>query len=143
MRPAILVASACSLLLLGCQKQAPVMGDANSPKSPGRFAGIGVFDAGRLWQQMATPSAPGQPKDPAAATLQDDEHVIVVVDSHTGEVRQCGDHSGYCVAMNPWSGTAVPSVLPAKMIKHEVDLIAEHEAENKRQQQAEAKRLRK
>jgi len=67
--------------------------------------------------------------DPAAATIADDEHVIVVIDSHTGEVRQCGDHSGYCVAMNPWNGagSGVPA-LPAKLVKHAADLAAEDRA---------------
>jgi hypothetical protein len=144
MRTGIIVASAFCALLAGCQKQEGTLVDEpNNPKSPGRFSGIGVFEAGRLWELMAVPSPPDAKKDPAAATLQDDEHVIVVVDTHTGEVRQCGDHSGFCVAMNPWTGTGPQNMLPAKMVKHEADLIAEQEAENKRQQQAEAKRQRK
>lgn len=40
---------------------------------------------------------------PEVARLSDDEHVVVVVDSLTGEIRQCGDLSGYCVGMNPWA----------------------------------------
>ncbi|MEO6040308.1 MAG: hypothetical protein ABIP41_00215 [Croceibacterium sp.] len=64
------------------------------------------------------------PSDPAAATIADDEHVIVVVDSITGEVRQCGDHSGYCVAMKPWSGGSSPAMLS----KHAADLAAEESA---------------
>ncbi|HEX6741080.1 MAG TPA: hypothetical protein VF079_04715 [Sphingomicrobium sp.] len=94
-------------------------------KSPGRYAGIGTFDAGRLWQQVA--GAP-QSQDPAAAKLADDEHIIVVLDSHTGEVRQCGDHSGVCVAMNPWSGKGgAPIPAPARLAKHAADLDAEAE----------------
>jgi hypothetical protein len=81
-------------VLAGCDKH-----EASSagPKSPGRYAGIGTFDAGRLWQEMKSPTS----QDKSAASLADDEHVIVVLDSHTGEIRQCGDHSGFCVAMNP------------------------------------------
>lgn len=90
------------------------------PRSQGRYAGIGVFDAGRLWAQM---SGAASATDPAAAGIADDEHVIVVLDSHTGEVRQCGDHSGYCVAMSPWSGS--PPRLPAKLAKHAADLASE------------------
>jgi hypothetical protein len=63
--------------------------------------------------------------DPAAAKLEDDEHIIVVMDSHTGEVRQCGDHSGYCVAMNPWAGDGSRMRLPVKLTKHAADLDAE------------------
>lgn len=109
---------AASCLLAGCSgasSPAPA-----GPRSQGRYAGIGVVDAGRLWAQM---SGAGSPSDPAAARLADDEHVIVVLDSHTGEVRQCGDYSGYCVAMNPWSGT--PPSLPAKLAKHAADLADE------------------
>ena len=128
MRPMILVASAFCLLLAGCQKQSGVAAEADSPKSPGRFAGIGVFDVGRLWSEMAVP---GTQKDPAPATIRDDEHIIVVVDSHTGEVRQCGDHSGYCVAMNPWTGTGGQNVLPVKLTKHAADILAEDQIKAK------------
>ena len=70
------------MALAGCnQSAAPT---ASGPKSPGRFAGIGVFAAGRLWGQMTGSAAA---KDPALAKLQDDEHIIVVMDSDTGEVR--------------------------------------------------------
>ncbi len=124
MRSAMIFVAALCSLLTGCG-QSP----AASPvgvRNQGRYAGIGVFDAGRLWSQMTVANGS---RDPAAATIADDEHVIVVVDSHTGEVRQCGDHSGHCVTMNPWSGTgsAVPS-LPASLAKHAADLAAEDRA---------------
>jgi len=95
------------------------------PKSSGRYAGIGTYDAGRLWGQMAGIAAPS---DPTAAKLEDDEHVIVVVDSHTGEVRQCGDHSGICVAMDPWAGQGSRTAAPVKLKKHAADLAAEDQA---------------
>jgi len=108
------------MVLAGCNQSPDV--SAPGPRSPGRFAGIGVFDAGRLWGQMTgSPSA----SDSALAKLQDDEHVIVVMDSHTGEVRQCGDHSGYCVSMNPWAGGGSRTFLPVKLSKHAADLAAE------------------
>jgi hypothetical protein len=66
--------------------------------------------------------------DPALAKLQDDEHVIVVMDSHTGEVRQCGDHSGHCVSMNPWTSEGGQASLPVKLGKHAADLDAENNA---------------
>ncbi len=41
------------------------------------------------------------PKVAGKAGLADDEQVIVVVDSDTGEIRQCGALSGYCVGLRP------------------------------------------
>lgn len=111
------------LLLAGCN-QSPTAA-ASGPKSSGRFAGIGVFETGRLWREMERSDSP---KDRALATLQDDEHVIVVLDSHTGEIRQCGDHSGYCIAMNPWAGASPRNSLPAKLARHAADLDREADA---------------
>jgi hypothetical protein len=105
--------------LLGCDRH-----DAASsagPKSPGRYAGIGTFEVGRMWREVVAPAS----QDPAAAKLTDDEHVIVVLDSHTGEVRQCGDHSGFCVAMNPWATGTKPAGAPVKLAKHADELDAE------------------
>lgn len=108
--------------LSGCQRSDGEYGD--SPRTQGHYAGIGTFDAGRMWSQAAGVAAS---KDPAAAKLSDDEHVIVVVDTRTGEVRQCGDHSGLCVAMNPWSGAAGLTA-PIKLEKHAAELEAEDQA---------------
>ena len=117
------VAGLSLMFLAGCNQLADASG--TGPKNPGRFAGIGVFEAGRLWGQMTgSPS----PTDPASARIQDDEHVIVVIDSHTGEIRQCGDHSGYCVSMNPWSGAGAGTSLPVKLSKHAGELAREDEA---------------
>jgi hypothetical protein len=46
----------------------------------------------------------------------DDQAIIVVVDSATGEIRSCGDLSGYCIGQNPWkkplaSGQGAPVAL--------------------------------
>ncbi|MDQ0463769.1 hypothetical protein QO010_001540 [Caulobacter ginsengisoli] len=68
----------------------------------GRYVGIGIYEPGDLWQRMTT-AAPAANASADAARLSDDEQVIVVVDSDTGEVRQCGNLSGYCVGMNPWT----------------------------------------
>ena len=114
---------AMGCLLSGCDQQGPVSGPG--PKSQGRYAGIGTYDAGRLWGQLAGIEAS---KNAAAATPGDDEHVIVVIDSHTGEVRQCGDYSGVCVAMNPWAGRGSRSATPVKLKKHAADLAAEDQA---------------
>lgn len=124
MRSAMIGIAVLSSFLSGCG-QPPAASPAGN-RNPGRYAGIGTFDAGLLWSQMAVTNASA---DPAAASIADDEHVIVVVDSHSGEVRQCGDHSGYCVTMNPWnrSASAVPSS-PVKLLKHAADLAAEDKA---------------
>src|SRR5437763_11875028 len=115
-----LLAIVCALA--GCdQHEASSAG----PKSPGRYAGIGTFDAGRLWQEMkgASPS-----QDKSAASLADDEHVIVVLDSHTGEIRQCGDHTGFCVAMNPWTTAATRAETPVALGEHAADIAAQDKA---------------
>lgn len=96
---------------------------SKSGSGDGRYAGIGVFDAGRLWARMVQENPPNEPEK---ARIADDEHVIVVVDTRTGEVRQCGDLSGYCVSMNPWSGAKPPA--PVKLSKHAAELDAEAEA---------------
>ena len=110
------------IVLTGCSQDQAVNAADFESKRPGRYAGIGTFEPGRLWEQLAgTPAS----KDPQAATLADDEHIIVVLDSHTGEIRQCGDHSGVCVAMNPWSDKAAPLAVPTRLAKHAADLDAE------------------
>ena len=68
------------------------------------------------------------PSDSAAAKLEVDEHVIVVVDSHTGEVRQCGDYSGVCVVMNPWTGPGSRNAMPVRLKKHAANIAAEAQA---------------
>lgn len=124
MRNATLCLLLTGCMLSGCNGREEATGSGPGPQKPGRYAGIGIFEPGRLWQQTA--GAPVS-KDPTAANLADDEHVIVVIDSHTGEVRQCGDHSGFCVTMNPWTGAAPPAA-PVKLAKHEADLVAEDQA---------------
>lgn len=98
MKTAAWIASAAVLLLVGCSKP-PV----DSPSvHHGRYVGIGIYAPGNLWQRM-TQAAPQTGASPDAARLSDDDQVIVVVDSDTGEIRQCGNLSGYCVGMNPWA----------------------------------------
>src|SRR5262245_12397085 len=106
-----------AVALSGCDRQDTMSGA--SPKSLGRYAGIGTYEPGRLWAQNAGAIAA---KEPASANLDDDDQIVVVVDSHTGEVRQCGNHSGFCVATNPWSAEALQSGTPVKLKKHHADL---------------------
>src|SRR4051812_20789475 len=121
MRNEIAVPLLTALLLLGgCDRAAD--GGARPPRH-GRYAGIGVFNAGDLWSRMAVPKQKGSPR---AATIADDEHVIVIVDTDTGEVRECGDYSGYCTAMNPWTrAIASEQEAPVSLTAHATDLAQE------------------
>jgi hypothetical protein len=74
--------------------------DATRQAPHGRYAGVGIYPADRTWTKMSAAAAPA---NKATATLSDDQTVIVVVDSDTGELRQCGNMSGYCTGMNPWT----------------------------------------
>jgi hypothetical protein len=122
MRKAWLGVAITGCLLAGCDKANDTFGP--NTRSQGRYAGIGTFEAGRMWSQTAGVM---EPQDAAAARLADDEHVIVVIDTHTGEVRQCGDHSGVCVAMNPWYAKGAGLAAPVLLKKHAAELAAEDE----------------
>ncbi len=82
----------------------------------GRFSGVGIYSPGPLWSKIL---AEGRTQDPNRARLQDDEQVIVVIDGDTGEIRECGAFSGYCVGMNPWSkGLIGAQILPVPLSAH-------------------------
>jgi hypothetical protein len=116
-RSGLLIAFMASAALSACG-DAPDRGGA--AHHGGRFFGIGVYVPGALWQRQA---GVARPADNAAATIADDEQIIVVVDSQTGEVRQCGNLSGHCITLNPWAGT--PSGAPARLSAHAADLERE------------------
>ncbi len=62
----------------------------------------------------------------AAAKVRDDDEIVVVVDSATGEVRQCGNLTGYCVGMNPWTRPLGASrTVPVNLSLHADQLAAE------------------
>jgi len=94
-----------TLCVAGCGDRA---GSGPGPRHGGRYVGIGIYSPGQMWQRLAGAARSG---DGAAATLRDDEQVIVVLDSRTGEIRQCGNLSGHCLRMNPWSGQPAPARL--------------------------------
>jgi hypothetical protein len=101
---------------------------AGPPVPPGRYLGIGVYPAGSLWSRMVLAS---RPRSDAAATLADDEQVIVTVDSHTGEVRQCGNLSGHCIALNPWAAPLERNqAAPVNLDAHAADLANSAEADS-------------
>ena len=114
--PIFLVAlTAC---LSGCGRESSDAGPAGH--HGGRYVGIGVYPVTDLWEHMIAARRPG---DPAAATTEDDSQVIVVVDSNTGEIRQCGNLSGHCIGMNPWaSPLGQGQAAPVRLDMHEVDL---------------------
>ena len=117
---AAIIAAAC---LAGCGKEIESAENQNGPNPHGRYLGIGVYPADPLWSKMVVAAKPG---DKAAATIEDDGHVIVVVDSRTGEIRQCGNRTGYCVGMNPWGGAlARPQTAPISLTKHAAELSSE------------------
>jgi hypothetical protein len=95
----------------------------------GRFSGVGIYFVDRMWSQIAGAEAP---KSPATARLKDDTEVIVVVDSRTGEIRQCGNLSGFCVGMNPWNRPLSSAQgEPLSVLKHAEDLEREDKAKLK------------
>ena len=112
-----------ALCLGACNK--PKEARAETADVHGRFAGIGIYSTDRMWSQLVGAEAP---KSPAAARLQDDREVIVVVDTRTGEIRQCGNLSGYCVGMSPWAKPlSAAQVGPLSISKHQEELQREDE----------------
>jgi hypothetical protein len=106
--------------LAACERANDGLG--GSGVSRGRYVGVGHYSPGQMWTQIAgVPSS----KDPAAARPDDDEQVIIVMDSLTGEVRQCGNLSGRCVGLNPWSKGAAGA--PIALMKHAEELAADVE----------------
>ncbi len=101
------------LALAGCKKLA-------EPFEPspghGRYAGIGIYAPGAGWTKM---TAAQQTKTTPAAQPIDDNAIIVVVDSITGEVRSCGNMTGYCIGMNPWKVQfAAGQIAPVPLTEH-------------------------
>ncbi|WP_293905579.1 hypothetical protein [Phenylobacterium sp.] len=136
MKILVLIALAAAMALAGCQK--PVQNPLTRPSfsgQRGRFVGVGIYTPGRMWRQMAPSSA----KDTAAvsvsppgAVLEDDEQVIVVIDSASGELRQCGNLSGRCISMNPWSRPIAAALLvPVPLLRHAQDLDEEAAAKSR------------
>lgn len=115
--------SICALLA-GCSSQ-PVSGTAEAPR--GRYTGVGLYSADSGWRRIQADESDAAK---GASKRADDTMVIVVVDTHTGEVRQCGNLSGRCVAMNPWGrapgkGESLPLVLGPEPVSNEVANVTE------------------
>jgi len=86
------------------------------PSGHGRYASVGIYGPGRQWTKLM---ADQQAKDPDLARPIDDQAIIVVQNSATGEVRACGDLTGYCIGMNPWKAPLLASqITPVKLTEH-------------------------
>jgi hypothetical protein len=109
------------LTLSGCHKASFWTEDDTKPHH-GRYTGIGIYSADSMWSHIA---GADKPKDEAVATTADDQNIIVVVDGETGEIRQCGNVSGYCVGMNPWNhALGGKQTAPLGLDKHAAELNA-------------------
>jgi hypothetical protein len=109
--------------LAGCKP--PASADSSHAKH-GRYQGIGLYAPSETWARQVGAEAA---KDPKTARLLDDDEIIVVVDSATGEVRQCGNLSGYCVGSNPWTRTlAAGQTLPLQVNQHAAVPVRERPA---------------
>lgn len=91
---ALVVVLVAAAAMGGCNKTGG-MAEGDGQAAHGRFAGVGVTEAGPHWSRAIVANRPAN--DPGAAKTALDDHVIVMVDTRTGEIRQCGDVSGYCI----------------------------------------------
>jgi len=110
----ILIAVAC-LVVAGCQKFEPA-GQGSTAR--GRYQGIGIATPGERWSKLADAPKPASGK---AADLNDDDYVVFVTDSSTGEIRECGNRSGFCVSIHPWDRTAPKAPLSLTAHAHAQD----------------------
>eukprot|EP01035_Chromulina_nebulosa_P003576 gene3576-4878_t len=163
MKSWIVVAGFAALALGGCQKKeeapaAEAAGNYLSRGKPGRYVAVGFYAPGILWEQLTSkpePAAAETPAeatktpapaefDPAAANLKDDDQILVVMDSKTGELRQCGNFSGHCIGFNPWSrplGSGQSA--PVQLLKHAQQLQEEIEAATKAEREEYERQIKK
>ena len=122
LRPVVAAALLASLMLSACGLKT-VHDGAGAPPAHGRYNGVGIYGPSKQWTKMM---AAQQAADPQLARPIDDQVIIVVEDSATGEVRACGDLTGYCIGMNPWK-TALTSgqISPVRLTEHVAPLETE------------------
>ena len=112
-RKVIAALSLAALGLWGCSRSG--LG-ADQPGGRGAYTGVGIYGPSRQWTKLI---ANQQFKDPEAARAIDDQVIIVVQNSVTGEVRACGDLTGYCIGMNPWTAPLLGArVAPVRLSEH-------------------------
>jgi hypothetical protein len=118
MRRSFVLGLAGLLFIIGCAKRSDTTAADSSRR--GRYVGVGIYSPGAMWSQIVVAN---QSKDPSESKLNDDDQVIVVLDSNTGELRQCGNLSGYCIGMNPWAKPLGASqIAPLPVAKHAEEL---------------------
>lgn len=106
------LAAIATMTLVGCVKQ----GGGESVGHHGRYVGIGIYRPEEPWTKMV--AAQQSEQTPSAKTI-DDQAIIVVVDSDTGDIRACGDLTGYCIGMNPWKKALTTSqIAPINLTQH-------------------------
>ncbi len=109
----LLVIALAATGLTACKKIADATSDGAGAR--GRYVGVGIYHPGEPWTKMVVPA---QVND-GAARVADDQAIIVVVDSETGELRACGDLSGYCIGMDPWKKMlATSQMAPVSLTGH-------------------------
>jgi len=97
--------------LYGCSKH-----QLESSAHHNRYVGIGIYSPNTQWTKMIGADATNVT---TAARTIDDQAIIVVEDSETGEVRACGDLTGYCIGMNPWKkGLTSTQNAPISLTEH-------------------------
>ena len=112
-RGLICMTLAAVVCLGGCVKHAD---DWQGAAGHGRYFGVGIYGPDHQWRHLVATQVS---KDTAAARPIDDQVIIVVENSVTGEVRACGDLTGYCIGMNPWKTQLLSSqISPVKLTKH-------------------------
>ena len=112
------------LLIVGCNRPADPTADAGSTTlfAPDRFHGVGLYAPQQQWSHLVDAHSS---KDERRAKPIDDQIIIVTEDSRTGEVRACGDLTGYCVGMNPWNTPLTgPRRAPVDVTQHVQDMSA-------------------
>lgn len=123
MRLALLAIAVSAVSISSCGR--PVENSAGMA-GKGRYVGVGHYAPGRMWSQIVRGDGPS---NAAAAKASDDEQVIIVMDSNTGELRQCGNLSGFCIGMNPWSKPlSAAQTAPLAVAKHAAEIEAQSAA---------------
>lgn len=87
--PTVFLILAMGAALSACGKKADSAaagwdGPFSSPQKPGRYLGVGIYTPSQTWGKLVQAQADSAAGD---ARLSDDQAIIVVMDSRTGEIR--------------------------------------------------------
>jgi hypothetical protein len=111
--------------LAGCRQGAPW---PHAGEAHGRYVGVGIYTPTAEWRRLLTDQ---QPTAPGAAQRRDDQVIVVTTDSTTGELRACGDLSGYCIGLNPWKRPlGARQMSPVPVSAHDAGDAAMNDADN-------------